>query len=126
MNDEAAGKGNAPNVFYGDLKYAPQSVVVKKFQDAQKALCEAEAELERRKKFTPAQIMADRLHRLLHMSLDCDYAYSDWGSTLTSCRAQFLGLAERIIALMHPHVTNSVITEMEKIKYGPTYRETLP
>lgn len=80
-------------------------------------------EIQRRANITPAQRLADRLHRLLHMKLECDYSYSDWPGPLSQCREDFLQLAERLLS-DEPTTTNIVyftIEEMEKIRYGSSY-----
>lgn len=78
--------------YYGSVKGMPQELLVDRLAAARKALRELEVEAERRGAFTQAELMADRLHKLLHFGVDCDYYYSDWPNP-AGCRARFLNAA---------------------------------
>jgi hypothetical protein len=88
------------------------------FKQIEQDAKELRAEVQRRANMTPAQRLADRIHRLLHTKVDCDYAYSDWGGTLTSCRAEYLSLAERLLQFDD---IRHIVMEMEKARFGPSY-----
>ena len=94
MNDEKK-KTNAE--YYGDTKHMPKATLNERVRKAHDDLVELNTEITRRANFTDAQRLADRLHHLLHIGVDCDYFYSDWPGPLTSCREDFLILAERSI-----------------------------
>jgi hypothetical protein len=122
-------ESNHENVFFGDLKYAPEGVLVKKLANAKKEIIEIENEQARRARFTSDERLADRLHRLLHVGVDCDYAYSDWGAGagLTSCRADFLLLANSISIQYHDAhgAVDGILSMMERTRFGENYREAL-
>ena len=64
--------------WYGDIKKMPEDLLIKSAIDLRNKLDEAHNEIDRREGFTDAQKLADRLHRLLHLGVECDYDYSDW------------------------------------------------
>ena len=80
--------------YYGSVKGMPAEILRKRLSKAQEEVSELSAEKERRSAFTAAELLADRLHRLLHFGVDCDYYYSDWPSP-TGCRAEFHSLAQQ-------------------------------
>lgn len=81
--------------YYGSPEGMPQEILDARLQHAQITVKELETELSRRDAFTVIEKLADRLHKLLHFGVDCDYYYSKWPSP-TGCRSEFKRLAEII------------------------------
>lgn len=105
------------------------STLEEKLKLAREAIATIEAEKKYRASLTPAQRLADRLHVLLHTRMDCDYAYSDWSTPLTSCRAQFLQLTQKLLDIDNPDQDNVDTTDiywmteqLEKVMFGPNYQ----
>jgi hypothetical protein len=73
-------------VYYGSNEGMPQSVLVKRLQQANKDVIELSQEVERRKNFTSAQRLADRLHRLLGIVL----ALRCWNAGVLARTSRFL------------------------------------
>jgi hypothetical protein len=82
--------------YYGATKGMPIDILNTRLKKAQADTDELSLELLRRKNFTEAEKLADRLHRLLHFAVDCDFYYSDWPNP-TGCRAEFRTLAEEAL-----------------------------
>lgn len=81
--------------YYGDVKGMPIETLESRLKAAIATKEDLEAEQARRAAFTSTEVLADRLHRLLHFQLDCDYHYSDWPNP-RGCRAEFHGVARQI------------------------------
>ena len=83
--------------YYGDVKGMPLDTLRSRLKKAQDDTDELILELQRRNNFTEAEKLADRLHRLLHFGVDCDFYYSAWPNP-TGCRAEFRNLANDAFA----------------------------
>lgn len=129
MNETEAKPGKKTHEFYGDTKYMPQDLLCKKLEDAQRAVTEFTTEQTRRKAFTSTELLADRLHRLLHFQVDCDYHYSDWPIP-NGCRSEFHSLAKNVehwfSMTADPNKTydyplGQVVALMEALRFGRYY-----
>ena len=101
--------------FSGDVKLMPDNILQDRLDAALKAATELEAERRRRESFTIAERLADRLHRLLHFTVECDYEYSAWPKP-TGCRAEFRTLAEN---LLNAPDLGAIVHLMEVARFGP-------
>jgi hypothetical protein len=78
--------------FCGSVEFMDDELLRTKLAQAMKDVQELSSEQERRSHFTSTEILADRLHRLLHPVHDCDYSYSKWPMPF-GCRLEFWNLA---------------------------------
>lgn len=89
--------------YYGATKGMPLDTLYTRLKKSQDAVDELSLEVQRRNSFTEEEKLADRLHRLLHFAVDCDFYYSDWPHP-TGCRAQFHTLATEAL-IWYNHAT---------------------
>jgi hypothetical protein len=114
-----------PAEYYGSEKGMPQGILEERLRKAQDDVDVLAAEKVRRAHFTDAERLADRLHRLLHFGVDCDFYYSDWPNP-TGCRADFRNLALRMIEAYHDEAgrkcgdrpIGNLIAMMEGVRFG--------
>jgi hypothetical protein len=83
------------NDFNGDIRFMPENILTKNIESLYRQLEEHKEERKRRNAFTPIEILADRLHDLLHLNADCDYNYSHWPKP-QGCRAVFKTKAQTL------------------------------
>lgn len=84
--------------WYGTVNKMPEDILQERLQAARATTIEIEREVQRRSRFTFAEILADRIHSIIHKREDCDYHYSDWPNP-KGCRLETLGRATRIVGL---------------------------
>lgn len=81
--------------YYGSVKGMPLDILSQRLSKAETDVRELQAEKKRREEFTSTELLAERLHKLLHFGTDCDFYYSDWPLP-AGCRAEFHEWARQI------------------------------
>lgn len=102
-------------VYYGSIKGMPEDMLLEKKKEAERFLSESCEELARRQAFEPAELLADRLHKLLHFAAECDYHYSDWPNA-NGCRYEYRRTAEKLLIRGTDVIT--AIGIMERLRFG--------
>ena len=108
--------------YYGSIRGMSEVMLLEKKKEAERFLKEAERflsesceELARRQAFEPAELLADRLHKLLHFAAECDYHYSDWPNA-NGCRYEYRHAAEQLLIRGTDVIT--AIGIMERLRFG--------
>lgn len=129
MNETEVKPDKKTCEYYGDTKHMPEDLLLKKLDDAQLVIAELAKERDRRKLFTSTELLADRLHRLLHFSADCDYHYSNWPLP-RGCRSEFHNLAKSMEYWFsqtadpnrtHDYPLGQMVALMEALRFGRHY-----
>ena len=81
--------------YYGSMEGMPEDILNMKSKKLSIEFELIKKEIRRRDEFTDTEKLADRLHRLLHFAMDCDYYYSHWPSP-NGCRTKFLNIAQQL------------------------------
>lgn len=116
---------NKQTEFYGSTKFMPEDILKARLKKAQEDIAELSAEQERRAAFTPEMKLCDRLHRLLHSHIDCDYHYSDWPEA-KGCRHDYLMLTYQLLHTLGTYAEqpeaqqqlDALLALMEKQRFG--------
>lgn len=106
--------------YYGSVKGMPHKLLTDKLAKAHEEIREFSEELKRREAFTDTEILADKLHKLLHWGTDCDYFYSDWPNP-TGCRADFYKHAVNLMNLTgdgRTKILQEIIDRLVQMKFG--------
>lgn len=101
--------------YYGSIKGMSEVMLLEKKKEAERILSESCEELARRQAFEPAELLADRLHKLLHFAAECDYHYSDWPN-VNGCRYEYRHAAEQLLIRGTDVIT--AIGIMERLRFG--------
>lgn len=106
--------------YYGSVKGMPRKLLEERLNQARLDTDEFSKEIKRRDAFTDVEILADRLHRLIHWGVDCDYFYSDWPFP-TGCRADFYKHAVNLMNLTgdgRTKILQEIIDRLVQMKFG--------
>jgi hypothetical protein len=119
-------------VYYGSVEGMPDATLRRRLDKARDDLAELTKERIRRESFTSAQRLAERLHRLLHSGVDCDFYYSNWPNA-TGCRAEFEQLAKQMEkwfenyssrvpeGVVQDYPLGQLVALMEAVRFGPDF-----
>lgn len=106
----------------GDVRYLSNPEIDSELATNHAKVVELAREKQRRSTFTEAEKLADRLHKLLHYTVRCDYAYSHWPEP-RGCRNEYLATAQRILEdvdldLQACTLLDNVLEALEKQRFG--------
>jgi len=100
------------------IKDMPSSIMIQRKKELETIVSEFSEELKRRSLFTPSELLADRIHNLLHFGEECDYNSSSWPHP-SGCRREYQRVAVSILVSNNSETVNKILDLMEQVRFCP-------
>ena len=104
--------------YYGSIRGMSEAMLLEKKKELEMMVSGFSEELKRRNLFTPSELLADRIHNLLHFGEECDYNSSHWPHP-SGCRREYQRVAVSILVSNNSETVNKILDLMEQVRFCP-------